>query len=236
VSSTEETLDVEAGSVGDDYAEIEETTTVDSEDIEETEGVEETIETEETEEQAEVAQAAAENDETWDTLQEWYLQLDDDTKRIVDQYSRQSNSKVFSALDSERKRAKELRKSLQTERRRLLKGTEEERSRADALSQTIKVLQTREKQREWEDGFYEQANKEGITNPKTVRAAMHTARSEGFVDDSGDVDWAMMRREYPIFFRVLSPRGNAGSGVSTPQRQPQSVNELMNIFVRGGLR
>ena len=136
------------------------------------------------------------------TYEIWYSEQDDTIKGLLDGRLRV----LKSALDTERENRKGFEKQIKELAGKSEKGSEAEQQ-LTALSEQIAATDRKA-------AFYEAAHAAGIVN---LKLAFIVASTDNLFDKKGNVDFLMMKTNYPELFAKPVPNGNAGEGAGGPQ-------------------
>lgn len=123
------------------------------------------------------------------------------------------------ALNTEREQRKELAGQLADAAKKLAAGSDE-RKALEAISGKLEAAEQRAQ-------FYEEALKPEVKcrNPKLAYLAAQTMDA---FDNRGNINWDVLKREYPELFGTKIPDSGAGQGGN--QNPPSGKN--MNTFIR----
>lgn len=125
-------------------------------------------------------------------------------------------SGLKSALESERGQRKDLNRKL-GELRDKAKAGENVEAELNKVRDDLSKATARAH-------FYEKAPSD-VSNPQLALVAADQA---GLIEDDGSCDWKEMRKRFPELFRKAVPKGDAGTGVTSPTKDVRS----MNAFIR----
>jgi len=151
---------------------------------------------------------------TWETV---LAALPEEQRGLYDQHVQG----LRTALQSERDQHQDLARQLREATQRLEEGSET-RQQLEQLTGQIEVANQRA-------DFFEQATQPeiGCSSP---RLAWLAAQEVEAFDRRGNVNWAVLKEQFPELFgqgTKKQPPGNAGSGTSTPP-----AAQGMNAFIR----